>query len=464
MERTPLEFAQDIFNSLYGFVAVDAEGKIAFIGEQYALDLGTTTEEALGKPIEQVIANTRLPVVLKTRTPEWGSYMQAQSAITENLLGKPTLCNRILIYSGLPGEDQQVVGAVAYGAVTSTQDQQLLFAELDSLRQQNQMFHQHIAQLYQADTNLDKILGASAPISQLKSMIRQVADTAVAVCVYGETGTGKELVANAIHKLSRRRDKPFIKINCAAIPKDLLESELFGYEAGAFSGALRQGKVGMFELADGGTLLLDEIGDLPLTLQAKLLRVLQDGELRRVGGVKSIPVNVRLICSTNRNLKSMVDTGDFRADLYFRINTIELLVPPLRDRTEDIPALTNHFIHEANERNGSSISGIRKDTFPILAAYPWPGNVRELEHTVERACVLCGSGVLGPEHFSLSAPGVNPPAPAAPSLKTKTNFLEQRAILDALEACHGNKRAAADMLKITRATLYSKLRKYNIPL
>jgi transcriptional regulator with PAS, ATPase and Fis domain len=300
---------------------------------------------------------------------------------------------------------------------------------------------------------------------QLKSVIRQVADTAVSVCVYGETGTGKELVANAIHKLSKRRNEPFIKINCAAIPKDLLESELFGYEAGAFSGALRQGKVGMFELADGGTLLLDEIGDLPLTLQAKLLRVLQDGELRRVGGVKSIPVNVRLICSTNRNLKSMVDAGEFRADLYFRINTIELLVPPLRDRTEDIPILIDHFIQAANERNGSAVSGIRHETYPTLLAYHWPGNVRELEHTVERACVLCGSGVLGPEHFSLSAaPGKDLASSAPPSLKTKTNSLEYRAILDALETCQGNKRAAADMLKITRVTLYSKLRKYNIPL
>ena len=276
-------------------------------------------------------------------------------------------------------------------------------------------------------------------------------------------------MANAIHALSKRSDKPFVKINCAAIPKDLMESELFGYEPGSFTGASRQGKIGKFELANGGTLLLDEIGELPLNLQAKLLRVLQSNEIERIGGTAPIPIDVRFLCSTNRDLQEMIQEGTFRADLFYRIHTMEVPVPPLRKRLDDLPELVLNFIRKANERNDLNITGLDEQAAELLCSYPWPGNVRELEHAVERACVLCGSGTLGPEHFSVCA---NPKDPTlaktassvtASSLKTKTSSLEQRAILEALEACHGNKRAAADMLKITRATLYSKLKKYNIP-
>jgi transcriptional regulator with PAS, ATPase and Fis domain len=332
------------------------------------------------------------------------------------------------------------------------------------------MYQNHIAQIYQAVHEPQEILGTSFAMREVKDLISRTASASVAVCILGETGTGKELVANAIHQMSRRADKPFVKINCAAIPKDLMESELFGYEPGAFTNASRRGKLGKFELANHGTLLLDEIGELSPELQVKLLRVLQAGEVERVGGTSPIPIDVRVLCSTNRYLPQMVREGTFRADLYYRINTMEITVPPLRDRREDIPQLANHFTEEASTRNGLVITGISDAAVEVLMEHDWPGNVRELEHAIERACVLCGRGQLEPRHFNsitrspISSVSSDQKENTAPSLKDKTGSLEKESILQALEACHGNKRAAAAALGITRTTLYSKLKKYDIAL
>ena len=247
-----------------------------------------------------------------------------------------------------------------------------------------------------------------------------------------------------------------------------MESELFGYEPGAFTSASRRGKIGKFELADGGTLLLDEIGELPLNLQAKLLRVIQAGEVERVGGIAPIPINVRLICSTNRNLQQMVKAGIFRDDLYYRINVMEVTVPPLRERLEDIPFLIDHFIAAANLKHKLSVRGVDPKTGKMLQSYRWPGNVRELEHCIERACVLCGTGYLTTAHFS-SLPIEDRAEDKQPDEKVPENsFRSQRhdaeaeIILRAMEACQGNKTKAAEMLNITRATLYSKLKKYGL--
>ena len=465
MEHEFEKLARNVFEALPGLVVIDAEGKIAFIREKYASRLGTTQKDALGRPVEEVIRNNRLPAVLKQQKTEWGQHQRPLSAITGQYTAD-SICNRLLIRDR--EKPEQIVGAMEFVAIHEYQDEDALIAELESLRQQNAMYRKHIATLYQPEDDLDEILGQSEKVNAMKELIQRVADTAATVCISGETGTGKELVANAIHKLSRRGNGPFVKINCAAIPKDLMESELFGYEAGAFTGAAKQGKIGMFELANGGTLLLDEIGELPLSLQAKLLRVLQEREIKRVGGVKEIPVDVRILCSTNRNLRIMVTEGKLRADLYYRINTVEIEVPPLRERTGDIQILADYFIRITNRQNGLSVSGIQPQTAQLLAGYAWPGNIRELEHSIERACILAGAGSLSEEHFEFLS-GQEQPAPppvsAQPvgiSYRERQEKAEEESIIQALEACRGNRLKTAEMLNISRATLFRKMKKYGL--
>lgn len=450
------QVARDILESMFSFVSVDADGIITYISRDYATAQGFDQESCIGRPVEEIIPNSRLRLVIQRKKAELGKYMIADGSKSGSI------CNRLLIYRDGNRVSNQIVGSMGFGIITESQSTEMFVKELETLRLQNSLYQSHLAQIYQADRTMDEILGLSANVQSMKALIRRVANTAVSVCVLGETGTGKELVANAIHKLSKRASKPFVKVNCAAIPKDLMESELFGYEPGSFTGASKQGKLGKFELANGGTLLLDEIGELPLNLQAKLLRVLQSNEVERIGGTEPVPINVRIICSTNRDLEQMINEGTFRPDLYYRINTMEISVPPLRERPEDIPNLANHFIDKANQRNELSVTGLHPEVIQLLSTYPWPGNIRELEHSIERACVLCGSGALGLEHFSLSDNGKKEVAANGSLLKTKTNTIEQQAVLDALEICHGNKKAAAEMLGITRATLYSKLKKYNI--
>jgi transcriptional regulator with PAS, ATPase and Fis domain len=301
----------------------------------------------------------------------------------------------------------------------------------------------------------------------IKETIQRFAESDLTFLITGDTGTGKEVFANAIHELSKRRNKNFVKINCAAIPKDLLESELFGYEPGSFSGALKEGKVGKFEHANGGTLLLDEIGEMPLSLQSKLLRVLQERELERVGGLKSIKLDVRIICSTNQNIEKLIEKGEFRRDLFYRINVVEINIPALRDRLDDIPLLCKHFIDKINSENGLGITNISNDAYSLFYNYEWSGNVRELKHVLERACISAGSGQLNIEHFDflLSRMYKNSDVKKNAdegSLNDVTSEVEKEKIIRALVETNGNKSAAAKLLKIDRSSLYNKIKRYNI--
>ena len=464
-DQTFIRLARNFIESMTGFVAVDNDGIITYMGKQYAEGLGYTPEQCVGRHVTEIIPASRMHIVVKRKKNEMGRFM---SPTNPTKMG--SICNRIMVYQDGIEDPDNAVGAMAFAVITPEQDLEKLTNELESLRRQNELLQGHLAQMYSPSNDLDEILGTSLRVRNMKDLIKRVAGTSVTVCILGETGTGKELVANAIHKLSKRSGKPFIKINCAAIPKDLMESELFGYEPGAFTGASRQGKIGKFELANDGTLLLDEIGELPLNLQAKLLRVLQANEVERVGGTSPIPINVRLLCSTNQNLQEMVDNGTFRADLFYRINTMEISVPALRDRLEDIPLLAARFIEQANEKNDLSVTGITDYARELLLSHSWPGNIRELEHSIERACVLCGSGPLEPHHFAAllvprasgSASGAQSAVSDASLLKSQAHITERKAILHALDVCHGNKRAAAEMLGITRATLYNKLKKFGI--
>lgn len=310
-----------------------------------------------------------------------------------------------------------------------------------------------------------EILGRSPAITSMLSMIRTVAPTEATVLITGESGTGKELVARALHAQSLRKDEPLVTVNCAALAETLLESELFGHEKGAFTGADKR-REGRFKQADRGTLFLDEIGEMPIGVQAKLLRALQQGEIQRVGSDKSEHVDVRVIAATNRDLRKEVEERHFREDLYFRLNVISLEVPPLRQRKEDIPLLAAHFLSHYAERNHKNVKGFSAQCMDMLLHYDWPGNVRELQNAVERAVILCtGEYVTGPEL------PVNIAKLAAEALPKSTDIssslaglpleeVERRAIEETLRETGDNKSAAARKLGITRATLHKKLRKY----
>ena len=310
-----------------------------------------------------------------------------------------------------------------------------------------------------------EILGRSPAITSMLSMIRTVAPTEATVLITGESGTGKELVARALHAQSLRKDEPLVTVNCAALAETLLESELFGHEKGAFTGADKR-REGRFKQADRGTLFLDEIGEMPIGVQAKLLRALQQGEIQRVGSDKSEHVDVRVIAATNRDLRKEVEERRFREDLYFRLNVISLEVPPLRQRKEDIPLLAAHFLSHYAERNHKNVKGFSAQCMDMLLHYDWPGNVRELQNAVERAVILCtGEYVTGPELpvniAKLAAEAMPKSSEVSSSLAgLPLEEVERRAIEETLRETGDNKSAAARKLGITRATLHKKLRKY----
>jgi formate hydrogenlyase transcriptional activator len=321
-----------------------------------------------------------------------------------------------------------------------------------------------------AEDKFEEIIGNSAALKFVLTEVQRVAPTDSTVLVLGETGTGKERIAEAIHKASTRRDRPFIKLNCAAIPFDLLESELFGYEKGAFTGAFAQ-KIGRFEMADTGTLFLDEIGDIPLALQPKLLRVLQEKEFERLGSGKTHRVDVRLVAATHRNLTTMVARNQFRSDLYYRLNVFPIVLPPLRERREDIALLVSHFVEVFSQRMSKWISGIPKETLDAFTSYSWPGNVRELQNLIERAVILSDNGVLA-NPFSTLDPnllGENPTDPNFVVLRSgrESTFRDSQrgVILRALDASGwivGGLRGAAARLGLKRTTLISKMKKLGI--
>jgi nitrogen regulation protein NR(I) len=322
------------------------------------------------------------------------------------------------------------------------------------------------------------IIGSSPGLTDLYAVLERVADTPTTVLITGESGTGKELVARALHDHSSRKDKPFIKVNCAAIPKELIESELFGYERGAFTGAVSS-KPGRFELANGGTLFLDEIGEIPVEMQVKLLRALQESEFERVGGIKTMRVDVRLVAATNRDLKKLIAGGTFREDLFYRLNVVPIRLPALRERTTDIPLLVEHFLAKFNERLKKHVAGVEDDAIGVLSSYAWPGNIRELENVIERAVLFCDAPKLRAQDLPPDVRG----APAAASLpvtdtdlkaalasdgglkehvKVAMSRLEKELVSRALTQTGGNVTHAARLLKISRKGLQLKMKELGL--
>jgi DNA-binding NtrC family response regulator len=335
------------------------------------------------------------------------------------------------------------------------------------------------------------LVGASDEMRAIFEVIAKVADTPSTVLITGESGTGKELVAKALHEHSSRNGRPFIKINCAAIPKTLMESELFGYEKGAFTGAT-SAKPGRFELADGGTLFLDEIGEIPVEMQVKLLRAIQESEFERVGGIKTIKVDVRLITATNRDLERETREGNFREDLYYRLNVVPLDIPPLRERASDIPLLVEHIISKFNERLKKRVRGISDEAMHLLTGHTWPGNIRELENVLERTILFCTADLIEPRDLPIElreageaaprartptsqiAEGWAPPPPGGEGsregttgslkemVRAETSRVERELITRALEETGGNVTQAAKLLKISRKSLQMKMKEFGL--
>ncbi len=329
-------------------------------------------------------------------------------------------------------------------------------AEVISLRRENKRLRSDLMEKYQ------NIVGRSTSMKRVFEFIESTADARSTVLITGQSGTGKELVARAVHYASGRADKAFISLNCAALPENLVEAELFGYEKGAFTGAVRQHK-GRFELADGGTLLLDEISEMPMNLQAKLLRVLQEKQFERLGSGTPISVDVRIIATTNRDLRQAISENVFREDLYYRLNVIPIHIAPLRDRMEDIPLLVRHFIDKYNAENNKAIESIDEDVMRLLMKYHWPGNVRELENYIERAVVTATEKNLTQKEF----PGelaLGKLADQIPGFQVGMTLQdgEKFLILKTLEQCDGNKTRAAEVLNVTPRTIRNKLAEYNL--
>ncbi|MBG9452086.1 Fis family transcriptional regulator [Cytobacillus firmus] len=445
-----------ILESAYeGIAVVDENGILQEFNEAYSRFTGITREDAIGRHVTEVIDNTHLHETVKTGIAERG--------VLQNIQGHDMVVHRIPLWK--EGRIAGAIGMLIFEGVTEVykiyeklQENQDAKPDLFTKKKEND-----------SRVTLDQIIGTSEGITEVKRLARKAARTAATVLITGESGTGKEMFAKSIHHLSPFSTGPFISVNCGAIPEPLFESELFGYEEGAFTGAKKGGKPGKFELADNGTIFLDEIGEMPLVMQTKLLRVLQEKEAERVGGVKKYQINVRVIAATNRNLMQMVETGEFREDLYYRLNIIQLHIPPLRERKKDIPVLLVHYLKEICERYQVPGKLFTSEAVNAFVQHPWRGNIREMVNTVEQLVTLVDGKVIDyhhlPEMLRKPEPTLQKVDRAAGSIEEAKLLGSQREseiILDALRRAGGNKSRAADLLGIHRTTLYQKLKKHRI--
>ncbi len=434
-------------------VVVDAAGVITMMSGDYAEFNGTTVAQAVGRHVTEVIENTRMHVVVRTGVAEMGE--------TQTIRGRDVIVNRIPLKDG-----NRVVGA--YGRVVFKDVEQLrqLAGKLNLLESKVKYYEEELTSLRGARYTFDSVVGSGRAIAAAKEEALRASRTDSTVLLRGETGTGKELFAHAIHAAGPRGSGPFIKLNCAAVPAELLESELFGYAEGAFTGAKRGGKPGKFEMANGGTLFLDEIGDMPLPMQAKLLRVLQEREVERVGGTAARRVDIRVIAATARAIEELVGEGKFRSDLYYRVNVIPIRIPPLRERREDVGEIADRFLSNIAADAGEPARRVSAGALEILRSWEWPGNVRELQNVLERAVAMTRSELLLPEHLPpqlLRASSAPAKAVVPGSLASAKADAERVAIETALKAAHGNKSRAADLLRIHRVKLYEKMKRYGLP-
>ena len=452
--KNQLELFQLIFDSIYnGAMVTDANGLVTHLNKPYAQFLGLDADESIGKHCTDVVENSRMHIVARTGKPEINH--------TQTIRGQNIVVHRIPIRR--EGTVVAVFGLVMFQDVGEVVK---LAKKLRHLESQVKRYKKELMTLRSTRYTLDSIIGNSRATAELKQEALVAAANTYPVLIVGESGTGKELFAQSIHHASSRGIHPFVQINCAAIPKDLLESELFGYDRGAFTGARSSGKPGKFELAHRGTIFLDEIGDLPLEMQPKLLRVLEEKMFERVGGNKLIQSDFRLIAATNQNLERLIDKGRFRKDLYYRINVISLNIPPLRDRTEDIIPIARHLLRQAIPASTADEIRLSPEAINALLAYSWQGNVRELSNILDRALSTMNGDVIKLTDLPLPRrrhPATPEVAGVAPIREVQADA-EKSAIVAALKKTANNKARAASLLGIHRTLLYKKMKKHGVPL
>nr|WP_246500499.1 sigma 54-interacting transcriptional regulator [Azospirillum rugosum] len=436
-----------------GTVAVDRTARIAWMDDKYKALLALT-EDPAGKPVEEVIPASQLRRAVETGQPSMIDIME--------------FGDRSFVVSRLPLKDAggAVIGALGFVLFERAEQLRPLVTKYQRVQEELTRTQQELAQERRAKYSFSQFLGVSNAVREIKRLGRRAAQLDSTVLLLGETGTGKELLAQAIHSASPRAGRPFVGVNVAAIPENLLEAEFFGVAPGAYTGADRRLREGKFQLANGGTLFLDEIGDMPLPLQAKLLRVLQEREIEPLGSNKVVRVDVRIVAATSRDLEALVRDKQFRADLYYRLNVVPITLPPLRDRTEDIEGLADRILEQLSLQQGGAPRELTDGALAVLRGHGWPGNVRELTNTLERVTALTDAPVLTEEHLRRVLPAA--PSQAAPPAAMAEAFngrplsevlhaAERTAIASALEQTGGVKARAAKLLGISRASLYERM-------
>jgi PAS domain S-box-containing protein len=447
-------------NPYIGIIMVDTLGNVNIVNKTYLEILGMQEEDVLDKHILDVTPHSRLPEVLRTREVHLADHWPVN--------GHDTIVFRMPLY-----KDGKLIGAMGQSLVLGAAGVKILSKKLKELEGELAVYKDVVSSIYSAKYCFDSIVGEDVNLRNVKSIAQRASNTGSTILIMGESGTGKELFAHAIHQSSPRNDRPFVRVNCAALPDNLLESELFGYEEGAFTGARKGGKPGKFEMANHGTIFLDEIGDMPLAMQAKLLIVLQEREVERVGGTKPIRVDVQVIAATNRNLEDMMRKGKFREDLYYRLNVVTLNVPALRKRPQDIYLLISYLLPKLNQRLHTQVEKVSQEALQLLCNYDWPGNVRELENLLERAINLADlnqDSCLSTDYFPSLSRLVAQPMPGiegvgvenADNLSEAVEKMEEETIRRILEKTHNNKAQTAKILGLNKSVLYRKLRKYNL--
>ena len=444
------EVTKDLFDYTFdGLVVIDKDGMVRMLNRPYADFLGVDQESSIGKHVTEVIENTRMHIVAQTGKEE--------VAQLQKINGNYMIATRVPII-----KDGKIVGVVGKVLFKNLDELNSLTKRVQSLEKELNRYKGEFRERNKATYTFDSLLGSSPTFLDAKDQAKKAAKSDSNVLIIGESGTGKELFAHSIHSDSKRSMGVFIKVNCAAIPGELLESELFGYEEGSFTGAKKGGKIGKFEAADGGTIFLDEIGELPLHMQVKLLRVLQEREVERVGSNRSIPIDVRIIAATNRNLEEMVDKGEFRLDLYYRLKVMIIEVPKLSERSEDIKMLVHHFLGKYQKLMNKPIEGISDRALRILSSYTWLGNIRELENTIERALNMVDEDkMVTSDHLPEEIRGYKRPSSTL-TLNEVMEETERQTIINYLAIMNGNKSGTAKMLGISRTTLYEKMNKYGL--
>ena len=447
-----LEMYRLIFESIYnGAMVTDAKGIITHFNEPYGRYLRLNPADQIGRHCTEAIENSRMHIVAKTGKPEINQ--------SHSIMGQKMVVQRIPIK-----KDGKVIAVFGQVMFKDVKDVGKLARKLSLLESKVKLYEQELINLRSTRYTLDSIIGKSGKIKYLKNEALKASSNQFPVLISGESGTGKELFAQAIHHAGSRKLFPFVRINCAAIPKDLLESELFGYEKGAFTGARTGGKPGKFELAHNGTVFLDEIGDLPLEMQPKLLRVLEDREFERVGGNTVIRSDFRLIAATNQNLEEMVSSGAFRKDLFYRLNVIALHIPSLRKRRSDIVIIARHLLNKLAQEATMLNVKMAPEAEKSLADHGWPGNVRELSNVLERSLSSMEGNTIEREHlpFYIRRESLSAQTTEYASIRVTQARAEKSAILRALEETANNKTRAAELLGIHRTLLYKKMKKHAI--